>query len=126
MLRPTRKIRSLRGAGFSGPTRPPRPDQIDRYPNQNYLQALSRGLRLVEQENKHDTDRRKYVDRRDKRVTEGAIRPPGIPPVSSQHKNPYYRQHVEKQRGKHNVIEQVAVEVSVGHYSGRIHVPSAH
>src|SRR5260370_495777 len=63
MLRPTRKIRSLRGAGFSGPTRPPRPDQIDRYPNQNYLQALSRGLRLVEQENKHDTDRRKYVDR---------------------------------------------------------------
>src|SRR5260370_28234262 len=124
MLRPTRKIRSLRGAGFSGPTRPPRPDQIDRYPNQNYLQALSRGLRLVEQENKHDTDRRKYVDRRDKRVTEGAIRPLGIRPFSSQHKNPYYRQHVEKQHGKHNVIEPGAEKISIGPYPSLLPLPS--
>src|SRR5713101_174175 len=102
--------------------RRPRPKKIDWNPDQNYLQAFSRGLRLVEQEHKHDRDRRQYIERRNKRVAKGTIRPLGIRPFCSQHKNPYYRQYVEEERGEHNVIEQIAVKVAVSYLAGRIHV----
>ena len=58
------------------------------------------------------------IERRDRRIAEGAVGAFGVGPLPAQNKQAEDRQHVENQHGEDHVIEQVAVEIAVGDCAG--------
>src|SRR5712691_5421617 len=101
------------------------PKDVDRHAHHHDHQAWPGCLCLVKQQDKHNRHGSNDVEQRDKRIAKRFVRSLRAGPFSAQYENACNRQHVEDQHGKDNIVEQVAIKISVRHCSGRVHPPRA-
>src|SRR6185295_10640544 len=101
------------------------PEEIDGDARQHDAQAGTCGPRLVDEQHERDHRRGHDVEGRHHRVAEGAVGPLRVRPLAPQHEQAGDGQDVEDEHREDDVVEQLAIEVAVGHLAGGVGHPRA-
>src|SRR5204863_3784442 len=97
------------------------PQKINRHTAQHDDKARPGSCSLIDEEHGENDAGAKDIEQGHERITESLVGAFCIGPFSSQHEDPENRKNVEDERGGDDVVEQIAIQVSVtGNCSGGV------